>query len=312
VTGAALRPGETPGIGYAVARAAALRGHAVALLDVSARGLAGAEAALRAEFAPPAGDVPPAGIALPVGDAPPGAAALAAGVALSLAVGLPAGDAPRPSGTPPGVGLNCRVARADIGDAAAVTAAVAALGPVTAVVTAAALTRTARSFVPFLDLEPADIDAAVAVNVSGLFNVVRAVVPGFLAARRGVVITIGSAAASYPASGLALYAMTKAAVASVTRSLAAEYGSRGIHVQGFAPGPVRTAVYARTPEHYRRSTAENSVTGRPAEPGEIADEIVAAIEHPQPLLAGHMVPLDGGLSPFGVHRATEPRSPQGA
>lgn len=204
-----------------------------------------------------------------------------------------------------GDGLNCRTAVADVGDPESVQRAVDVLtagSPPRAVVNAAALTRTSQSFVPFVSLGPADIDAAVRVNVLGMLNVVRAALPLFLARGGGVVVNLGSIAASYPASGLAVYAMTKAAIGSVTKSLAAEYGSRGIHVQGLAPGAVSTGLFGLVPDHYRRMLVDRSIAGRLAEPEEIAREILAVVERPQPLLAGHMVPLDGGLSPFGVHR----------
>jgi 3-oxoacyl-[acyl-carrier protein] reductase len=249
VTGAALRPGEGPGIGFATALAALRAGHRVGLLDISERGLAGALEALRSK------------------------------------------------------GFDCRTARADVGDGASVTAAVEALtedSPATAVVNAAALTRTARSFVPYVTMRPKDIDAAVRVNVLGVLNVVRAVLPTFLSHSSGVVVNVGSISAKYPATGIAVYAMTKAAVASVTRSLAAEYGRRGVHVQGIAPGFVGTGLMDLVPRYYRRALVDGSVAGRPAEPHEIARAVLAVVEDPQPLLAGHMVPLDGGLSPFGV------------
>lgn len=202
-------------------------------------------------------------------------------------------------------GLACATAVADVGDAPAVEAAVVRLSreqPVTAVVNAAALLRTDRAFAPFDAVRPDDIRAAVQVNLLGVLNTVRAALPGMVAAGAGVVVNIGSIAAEYPASGLATYAMTKAAVRSATATLAAELAHCGVHVQGLAPGVVRTALHDHTPARYRTALVDGSVRGKPAAPAEIALAALEVVESPNPLQVGHMVAVDGGLSPYGVPR----------
>ncbi|HYC81007.1 MAG TPA: SDR family oxidoreductase, partial [Solirubrobacterales bacterium] len=203
ISGAAARLHETdPGIGFAIARLAARRGHRVSIVDVSSNGLRGAKAALGGE------------------------------------------------------GLACDLAVADVSDSEAVEAAVQRLGAeraITAVVNSAALLRSDRAFSPFDSMDAAEIRAAVGVNVLGVLNTVRAALPKMLARGSGVVVNIGSISAAHPASGLATYAMTKAAVRSVTGTLGAELGRRGIHVQGLAPGIVRTGLHDLTPARYRAS-----------------------------------------------------------
>lgn len=200
-------------------------------------------------------------------------------------------------------GLTCQTEMADVGDFAAVEEAIQGLTrdrPVTALVNAAALLRTDRSFIPFSEIAPSDVQASVRTNVLGVLNAVRAVLPGMLDARAGVVVNIGSIAAAYPASGMATYAMTKAAVRSLTGTLAAEVGRRGVHVQGLAPGVVRTGLHDSTPSEYQASLIDGSVRGRAASTDELARTVMTVVESPDPAQAGHMVAVDGGLSPHGV------------
>ena len=200
-------------------------------------------------------------------------------------------------------GLTCASAVVDIADPAAVDSALRRLvtdRPVSALVNAAALLRTNTAFVPFTDMDPADIQASLDVNLLGVLNTTRAVLPGMLQAQRGVIINIGSIAAAYPAPGLATYALTKAAVRSVTATLAAELGRRGVHVQGFAPGVVQTGLHDHTPTHYQDRLINGSVRGRPASIDEVAHCVIAAVEAPDAACAGQMTAIDGGLSPYGV------------
>ncbi|BBZ59901.1 3-oxoacyl-ACP reductase family protein [Mycolicibacterium monacense] len=82
-------------------------------------------------------------------------------------------------------------------------------------------------------------DRLVAVNVRGVFVAIQCAVPHL--GDGGRIINIGSVNADrVPSPGLSVYAMTKAAVAGLTRGLARELGPRGITVNTVAPGPIAT------------------------------------------------------------------------
>nr|WP_197041105.1 3-oxoacyl-ACP reductase family protein [Chondromyces apiculatus] len=84
-----------------------------------------------------------------------------------------------------------------------------------------------------------EFDRLVAVNVRGVFAAVKEAVAHM--GEGGRVITIGSMAAErIPMSAMAVYAMTKAAVAGLTRGLARDLGPRGITVNNVQPGPIDT------------------------------------------------------------------------
>ena len=79
----------------------------------------------------------------------------------------------------------------------------------------------------------------MAINVRGVFAAIQRAVPQLESGGR--IINIGSINADrVPVPGLAVYAMTKAAVAGLTRGLARELGPRGITVNSIQPGPIAT------------------------------------------------------------------------
>ena len=129
--------------------------------------------------------------------------------------------------------------RADSGDAQAVQGAVAEtvreLGRLDVLVNNAGIVVVA----PLEDVSLQDFDRIVAVNVRAVFVAAQAASKHMGAGGR--IITIGSVNADrVPVAGLSVYAMTKAAVAGLTRGLARDLGPRGITVNNVQPGPVDT------------------------------------------------------------------------
>lgn len=90
------------------------------------------------------------------------------------------------------------------------------------------------------ELDPKAWAQLIDVNVTGVFNGIRAVLHLMLAAGGGHVLTVSSGAAHRPYEGWSAYCASKAAVAMLTRSLHLEYGGRGIHAMGLSPGTVAT------------------------------------------------------------------------
>ena len=95
------------------------------------------------------------------------------------------------------------------------------------------------TMVPVEEFQEADFDRLIAVNVKGVYvatqEALRHLKDG------GRIINIGSINAEVvPFPGMAIYAMSKAAIATFTRGLAREVGARGITVNNIQPGPVNT------------------------------------------------------------------------
>ncbi|MFV1591576.1 SDR family NAD(P)-dependent oxidoreductase [Phaeobacter sp. JH20_36] len=98
---------------------------------------------------------------------------------------------------------------------------------------------------PIARLEAADPDdwaRLIDINVNGVFNGMRAVLPGMKAAGGGTVLTVSSGAAHNPVEGWSAYCASKAAAAMLTRSLHHEEAANGIRAMGLSPGTVATEM----------------------------------------------------------------------
>ena len=97
-------------------------------------------------------------------------------------------------------------------------------------------------FGPTDELDVATFDRLFDANVRSAYFLVAALAPKMVARGSGNIINIGSMAGQIGMPGGAAYSATKAALASFTRSWAAEYSPAGIRVNTVSPGPVYTAV----------------------------------------------------------------------
>ncbi|AVZ39811.1 MULTISPECIES: SDR family NAD(P)-dependent oxidoreductase [unclassified Dietzia] len=100
-----------------------------------------------------------------------------------------------------------------------------------------------------------------AVNLDGTFHVLRESVRAMRPGGGGAIVTVGSSAAFDTLVGYPHYASSKAAVHALSQSVAKEAVHFGIRVNTVAPGPVDTAMAARTPESVRARMNEGSAFG---------------------------------------------------
>ena len=146
-------------------------------------------------------------------------------------------------------------------------------------------------FGPTGDLEPETFDAMFAANVKSAYYLVAAIAPGMVKRGAGSIINLGSMAGQIGLAGGAAYSATKAALASFTRSWAAEFSPQGVRVNTIAPGPAYTDGTA--PE---RITALGGTTllNRAAQPREIADVIAFLASPKAAYITGAVIAADGG------------------
>jgi 3-oxoacyl-[acyl-carrier protein] reductase len=96
-----------------------------------------------------------------------------------------------------------------------------------------------------VDLDPDEFDRILAVNLKGVLYGCQAAGKVMVGQRGGSIINMSSAAVLAPSPGVGPYAITKAAVAQLTQSMAAEVGQYGVRVNSVAPGFVPTNMTAR-------------------------------------------------------------------
>jgi NAD(P)-dependent dehydrogenase (short-subunit alcohol dehydrogenase family) len=133
------------------------------------------------------------------------------------------------------------------------------------------------------------------VNVRAPFFLTAALLPKMIARGSGVVVNVSTAAPASLADA-PVYAATKAALESLTRSWAAAFGGNGIRVNTVAPGPTRTDAAIDTLGDGVEQMGSQTALGRTADPTEIAEAIVFLASPRASYLTGATVPVDGGYS----------------
>ena len=135
-----------------------------------------------------------------------------------------------------------------------------------------------------------DFDAMFAANVRAPYYLVAAFAPGMAARGRGSIINIGSMAGTVGLSGGAAYGATKAAVAALTRSWAAEYSASGVRVNTVAAGPVYTRPEGRD---LFDTLGATTAAKRAAEPAEIAGFVAFLASDKASYITGATLAADG-------------------
>lgn len=179
--------------------------------------------------------------------------------------------------------------RCDVADTEAVAAAVAAIPPVDVLVNNAGISHVGL----ISQISPEQWDRLFAVNVKGVYNTVRAVLPAMLQKQSGAVINVSSMWGQAGASCEAAYSATKGAVIALTQALARELGPSGIRVNAVSPGMIETDMNAHLSEEDKAALAEQTPLGRVGRPEEVAEAIVYLAR--APFVTGQNLPVNGGF-----------------
>ncbi len=150
---------------------------------------------------------------------------------------------------------------------------------------------------PSEELEVEEMDRLWTVNVRSALLTTAAAIPALLANGRGSVISISSISGLRGAPRRAVYAATKAALDGMTRSLAMEYGPRGLRFNAVAPGVVETAMWR---ENLAKPGVTDAVLGliptrRLSSPEEVADAVVFLASDESRAITGEVLSADGGM-----------------
>lgn len=165
----------------------------------------------------------------------------------------------------------------------------------------------------FLGTTDDDFNWAMQTNFFAALRATRAVLPSMLSRSSGSIVNIGSVNAFFePDSGVLDYGAAKAALLNLTKSLAQEFGSRGIRVNNISPGPVSTELWlgkdgvahtvARAtgvdPDTARKNVLASIggvATGRLTTPEEVATLVVLLASPLTSNVTGSNFVVDGGL-----------------
>ncbi|MDR7184401.1 NAD(P)-dependent dehydrogenase (short-subunit alcohol dehydrogenase family) [Microbacterium trichothecenolyticum] len=145
------------------------------------------------------------------------------------------------------------------------------------------------------DVTPEALDALLATNLRGTFFLTQAMLP--LLEGGGHVINISTSLTRHVSPATAVYAASKAAVETLSRSLAVELGPRGIRVNSVAPGPTATDFNGgamRDDTALRAELAAHNALGRVGHASEIGDAVASLASHAMRWVTGERLEVSGG------------------
>ena len=185
-------------------------------------------------------------------------------------------------------------ARVDVRDAEAVEAFIERvrqeLGGVHFLVNAAGVHRSA----PLWKMTDEEWNEVLDVNLTGAFNMIRAVAPTFKSRRFGKIVNIASIHAFVGRFGVANYAASKSGLVGLTRSAAADLGPSNVNVNAVAPGFVRTDMLTDIPEDVIKESMERAALKRLPEAADIAHVVLFLCSELARQITGQVIRVDAG------------------
>jgi len=151
---------------------------------------------------------------------------------------------------------------------------------------------------PGIEIDVAEWDQVMAVNVRGVWQSAKAAVPEMQKQRYGKIINISSGRAFKGGPGMLHYDASKGAVIGITRSLARELGDDGIRVNAIAPGATDTAAYLAGETEEMRASRTRGLTQRALKRAETPEDLVGTCvflaSADSDFMTGQTIVVDGG------------------
>jgi 3-oxoacyl-[acyl-carrier protein] reductase len=146
----------------------------------------------------------------------------------------------------------------------------------------------------FEDIDPLQWDRIFAVNVKGVWNCCKAVMPAMRQQNGGAIVNIASVVAVAGQPGYLHYVATKGAVLSMTKGLAKECGSAGVRVNVIAPGFVITEATKDRPIEGQQSFLKARAISREQRPNDLVGTAMYLLSDLSSFVSGQTVVVDGG------------------
>lgn len=144
-------------------------------------------------------------------------------------------------------------------------------------------------------MTPEQWQQVIDVNLTGVFNCTKAVIPHMIEKQFGKIINATSVVGLYGNFGQTNYVATKSGVIGMTKVWARELGKKGINVNAIAPGFIATEMVASMPEKIITMMKEKTPLGRLGTPEDIANAYLFLASEESSFVHGTVLSVDGGV-----------------
>ncbi|MFF3571814.1 SDR family NAD(P)-dependent oxidoreductase [Nocardia jiangxiensis] len=152
---------------------------------------------------------------------------------------------------------------------------------------------------PFVDSDRADWDRVIQINLYGVLNTCKAVLPIMAEQKSGTVVNVASDAGRVGSSGEAVYSAAKGGVISFTKSVAREMARYQVNANAVCPGPTDTALFASIggdDPRLREALTKAIPFRRLAQPSDLANVVAFFASDEAAYVTGQTVSVSGGLT----------------
>jgi 2-hydroxycyclohexanecarboxyl-CoA dehydrogenase len=152
---------------------------------------------------------------------------------------------------------------------------------------------------PFVDSDPDDWDRVIAINLGGVLNTSKAVLPVMAEQGGGSVVNLGSDAGRVGSSGEAVYSAAKGAIIAFTKTTAREMARHQVNANCVCPGPTDTPLFASVggdDPRLRDALIRAIPFRRLAQPADIANAVAFLASDEAAYITGQTVSVSGGLT----------------
>ena len=147
---------------------------------------------------------------------------------------------------------------------------------------------------PFEDIDPAVWERVFQVNVKGVWNCCKAVMPAMRERKSGSIVNIASVVALAGQPGYLHYVASKGAVLAMTKGLAKEAGQHGVRANVIAPGFVITDATRNRPAEWQQSFLKARAISREQKPDDLVGTALYLLSDLASFVSGQTIAVDGG------------------
>jgi 3-oxoacyl-[acyl-carrier protein] reductase len=141
-----------------------------------------------------------------------------------------------------------------------------------------------------------DWDFVISINLKGVFNCCKSVARVMMKQRSGKIINISSVVGMMGNAGQVNYSASKAGVIGMTKTLAKEFGSRGINVNAIAPGFIQTAMTDKLSDEARKQLEAYIPFQKLGTADDVANAALFLASPLSDYITGEVIRVDGGMA----------------